>query len=135
MDPITLISSLGPKVLDIVSELIPDKDKAKRASEKITQSVLDHAQAIAMAQIQLNTQEAQHRSVFVAGWRPAVGWVCVLGLLIQFIILPLANGGLQIFGAGTVIPGIDMGPLLTLLTGMLGFGALRTYEKGRGLTK
>lgn len=81
-----------------------------------------------LAQIDVNKAEAQSKSLFVSGWRPAVGWVCVLGLGYQFITWPLLAwaSGIWTFPPP---PQLDMGTLITLLAGMLGFGGLRTFEK------
>ena len=91
-------------------------------------------------QVQLNQIEARHRSIFVAGWRPAVGWVCVFGLAYTFIIRPFGIVVLNVLSAmgklpeGLTAPAIETGELLSLLFGMLGLGALRSYEKKAGLT-
>ena len=91
-------------------------------------------------QIELNKVSAGHRSIFVAGWRPAVGWVCVCGLCYTFIIRPFLTVGMSFLAAlgklpqGIEAPVIEVGELLSLLFGMLGLGALRSYEKKQGLT-
>jgi len=90
-------------------------------------------------QMAVNQVEANHKSIFVAGWRPAVGWVCVASLAYQFLLYPfLVWGWLLAQGMGWIPseldypPILDIGALLTLLTGMLGMGALRTYDKVQG---
>ncbi|MCB7129628.1 MAG: hypothetical protein J3T61_08840 [Candidatus Brocadiales bacterium] len=81
-------------------------------------------------QVEMNKVEANHRSLFVAGWRPALGWVCVLGLALTFIASPLLE-----WGTGVKGPELPTDIMLELVLGMLGLGALRTYEKLAGRTK
>ncbi len=85
------------------------------------------------AQIEVNKQEAASPSVFVAGWRPAIGWICGSGLAVQFIINPLFTWGANLAKHPVGFPSLDMGSLMTLLLGMLGLGAMRTVEKVQGV--
>ena len=78
----------------------------------------------------LSIIEAQHRSIFVAGWRPAVGWICAAGIGFAFIVNPLLQRYTQ--GNAVEVP-LDM--ILELVLAMLGMGALRTVEKVKGITK
>tara|TARA_Y100001973_G_C4993638_1_gene230164 strand:- start:191 stop:571 length:381 start_codon:yes stop_codon:yes gene_type:complete len=77
-------------------------------------------------QTKINEIEARHRSVFVAGWRPFVGWICGFALGYNFIIRDLLVWALQ---PEQIPPALQMEHLLTVLMGMLGLGGLRTYEK------
>ena len=77
-------------------------------------------------QTKINEIEAKHRSVFVAGWRPFVGWVCGVALAYNFIIRDLFIWALQ---PEEVPPALQMEHLMTVLMGMLGLGGLRTFEK------
>lgn len=87
-------------------------------------------------QVELNKVEAQHRTVFVAGWRPAVGWVCAGALGYNFIVRDVTAWLMRLYQPGLEPPPeLAMEHLLTVLTGMLGFGGLRTYEKLKGVTK
>lgn len=88
------------------------------------------AQQPNLAQVELNKVEAGHRSIFVAGWRPFIGWVCGGGLLFMFLINPI----LQWFSAK---PGPELPEdiILELVLALLGLGALRTYEKMKGRAK
>lgn len=93
-----------------------------------------------LAQLRVNMQEAQHRSLWVAGWRPAVGWICASAIGYHFILHPLISWGMTIavaFGAPVLEPppSIDTGPLFALVTAMLGFAGLRSGEKSRGITR
>ena len=82
---------------------------------------------ISKAQAEINKAEANSGKVF-ALWRPAVGWVCAIALGYQFLVAPLL---VQIWGLPA--PNLDMGPLMTLLLGMLGLAGLRTYEKSKNI--
>ncbi len=88
------------------------------------------AQQPSLAQVELNKVEAAHRSVFVAGWRPAIGWVCSFALFNQFILAPYIH-----FFFGVQVPQINGGMLFDLVLAMLGMGALRTIEKFGGRAK
>ncbi|GAB3190795.1 holin family protein [Hydrogenophaga aquatica] len=93
-------------------------------------------------QLDINKEEAKHASVFVAGWRPAVGWVSVSALAYQFVLYPLlvwAWNGMQALGwiAGTLTPPplLDVEALMVLVTGMLGIAGARTWEKFKGVAR
>tara|TARA_R100001510_G_C7641826_1_gene199423 strand:+ start:536 stop:913 length:378 start_codon:yes stop_codon:yes gene_type:complete len=83
-------------------------------------------------QAEINKVEAQHRSMFVAGWRPFIGWICGFALAYNFIIRDLA---IFAFGMEQVPPALQMEHLMTVLLGMLGLGGMRTYEKLKDKSK
>jgi len=89
-----------------------------------------------IGQIEINKEEAKHRNVFIAGWRPFLGWGLSFAMLWHFVLSPIL---IFIFSyAGVTVPDLptfDMDSLLTVLMGMLGLGGLRTFEKTKGLTK
>ena len=124
-DPWTAGMELAGKVLDRV---IPDP--AQRAAAALEMAKVQ--QASELAQIATNTAEAASPSMFVAGWRPFVGWICGAGLGYEFLLRPLlawVGGPLGM----TVPPELPFGDLSTILMGMLGMGTLRTYEKVNGV--
>ena len=86
------------------------------------------AHEIALAQIAVNKEDAKG-AWFQAGWRPAVGWVCVAGFAINFLVSPLAAP------FGIVIPQADTATMLPVLMGMLGLGSMRSFEKSKGISK
>ena len=94
-----------------------------------------HAQELAKGQLEVNKVEAAHKNMFVAGWRPAVGWVCVAGMAGNFIIIPLANFALAISGSAIAVPLIALSEMMPVLMGMLGLGAMRTVEKAKGVQR
>jgi hypothetical protein len=117
--------------LQIINKFIPDPAQ-KQAAEDALRSSLQGWDA---TQNTVNAAEADSSSVFVAGWRPAIGWICALALGYQYVLLPIAIwiAALQ----HSVIPSppkLD-DTLWQLMFGMLGMGGLRTYEKIKGVTK
>ena len=106
---------------------------AKDLREAIKGKEIDPEKALKLIEIQneVNKIEAQHRSIFVAGWRPFIGWVCGLALLYNFIIRDLVAW----VSPSIVPPALQMEHLLTVLMGMLGRGGLRTYEKLKDKSK
>ena len=88
------------------------------------------------AQNAVNAIEARHRSIFVAGWRPFIGWVCGFALCYEFILNPIINWIVTLAMTTPVFPPVlDTSQLYTVLLGMLGLGGLRSYEKMKGISK
>lgn len=128
---IPIIGDIIDAVKDLGSELIVDKDKRNELNlelEKLRDIGNQRAHEQVLAQIATNTEEAKHGSIFVAGWRPFVGWVSGVGLAAQSIILPLISA---IWGKTY---DLDTTLLIYTLGGMLGIGAMRTYEKVKGVS-
>jgi len=116
--------------------VIPDADEKNRLAHEIATMAEKQAHEAAMAQVEVNKAEAQHKSIFVAGWRPMVGWTCAVALAYHFVLTPLILFGVGISGVEIPdLPAFDIDWLMTVLLGMLGLGGLRTYEKQKGLTK
>tara|TARA_B100001094_G_C18042413_1_gene725661 strand:- start:671 stop:1069 length:399 start_codon:yes stop_codon:yes gene_type:complete len=125
---------IGP-VTGLLDKFIEDKDKKSALAYELSTMAERHAQELAKAQIDVNKQEAAHKSLFVAGWRPAVGWVCVLGMTSNFMIIPMANFGLALAGSTLTVPILELSEMLPVLMGMLGLGAMRTVEKAKGVQR
>ena len=105
-------------------------------SHEIATLAEKQAHEAALAQVEVNKAEAQHRSIFVSGWRPCVGWVTAVALAWHFVISPLILFAAAIAGVEVPeLPSFDMETLTTILLGMLGLGGLRSFEKYKGLTK
>ena len=121
-----MIDLLIKPVTKLLDKWIPDADTKQKIAHEIATMSEIHAQEIALAQIAVNKEEAAG-NWFQAGWRPATGWVCVLGFAVNFLILPLAAG------FGVEITQADTSTMLPVLMGMLGLGGLRTYEKSKSI--
>ena len=119
---------IGP-VAGLLDKFIPDADQKMKIAAELSTMAERHAQELAKGQLEVNKVEAASKSMFVAGWSPAVGWVCVLGMAMNFIIVPLGNFGLSVADIQVVIPMIDTSQMMPVLMGMLGLGAMRTVEK------
>lgn len=137
----TVVNLLSGGLLQGISGLIntirgkSPEDAAKLAelAQKYQDDVLAADQARAQMQADVNKAEATNPNLFVAGWRPFIGWVCGVGLLTQFLVRPLFEFGAGLAGKPIVFPELDLGTLVTLLFGMLGLGAMRTVEKVNGV--
>jgi hypothetical protein len=117
--------ALAPKLIDLLVPLIPDPG----AREKALQSILGMLQEADQQQVSVNRQEAQHASLFVAGWRPAIGWTCAAALAFEFLLSPLGQWIGFMVGHPIPKPPTLSEHLWELLMGMLGLGALRSLEK------
>ena len=130
-----MIQALIGPVTGLLDKFIEDKDqKAKLAHEIATMSER-HMQEQIMGQLEINKAEAQHKSIFVSGWRPSVGWCCSLAMMYHFIIAPMIQFGINIAGMQVELPEFDFSQLSTILMAMLGMAGLRTYEKQQKVTK
>ena len=127
---------LGPAINRIL-DLIPNKNERERAREDFERALLDAATQADANQIEINKIEAAHKSIFVSGWRPAIGWVCGLGLVWSFFVEPILTWTAVVFHVTQLdtLPALDTGPLMTLVLGMLGMGTLRTLEKKSGVAR
>lgn len=130
-----VITALVPALGTLVDRLIPDKAAAERAKADMEAALIKASNEAALAQVEVNKIEAGHSSVFVAGWRPAIGWVCAAALAWAFIVAPVASWTMAAFGARETLPAIGTDNLFELVLAMLGLGGLRTFEKMRGVAR
>jgi len=119
---------IGP-ITGLLDKFIEDKDQKARLAHDLATMAQKHAQELAKAQLDVNKTEAAHKSMFVAGWRPAVGWVCCIGLGSNYLFIPMANFVLVISGSDITVPALDLSEMMPVLMGMLGLGVMRSYEK------
>ena len=124
----SILSSLIGPATKLLDKVIEDKDQKNALAHEIATMAERHAQELAQGQLEVNKVEAAHKSLFVAGWRPTIGWVCALGLFYNVI---LAN----IIGIWVDVPEIDTTLLVPVMMGMLGLGAMRSYEKVQGVSR
>ena len=125
---------IGP-VTSLLDKFVEDKDQKAKLAHEVATMAQRHAQELAKAQLEVNKAEAQHKSLFVSGWRPAVGWCCVFGMMGNFMVIPFTNFVLALLKIEVVVPLIDTATMMPVLIGMLGLGAMRTYEKRTGVSK
>lgn len=130
---------VGP-VMDIVNKLIPDPVAKAQAQLQILQlqqntefKELDAQLAMAQTQTNTNNTEAQNTRLFVAGWRPFIGWICGSCLAWNYLGVPLISAMMAIIGHPVTIPEADLSTMMPILIGMLGLGGMRTYEKINGV--
>lgn len=141
MDPLTgsivgSVVGIAGKVLD---KIFPDpiaQAAARLELLKLQESGELEAMAndVKLAQMQADTniQEAKSTSIFIAGWRPFVGWICGVGFGIQ-VLGPLLQWTAAIFGKSVVFPAMDFSVMGPMLAGMLGLGGMRTFEKWKNV--
>lgn len=130
-----MIEALIGPISSLLDKFIADKDQKAKLAHEVATMAQKHAQELAKAQLEVNKAEAAHNSMFVAGWRPAVGWCCVLGMAGNFLVIPMANFILVLSETNIVIPLIELETMMPVLMGMLGLGAMRSYEKVQGVSR
>lgn len=134
-----IIGGLIEAGLKLIDKVIPDPQAKQQAQLELLRlqqagelKQLEADLQLSLAQTAINVEEAKSPDNFRGGWRPFVGWVCGFGLAVQFLVGPLATWGSALAGHPTQFPDLDLSTLLTLLFGMLGLGALRSYDKTKG---
>ena len=125
---------VGP-IAKLLDKVIPDADERSRLAHEIATLAERQAHEINKLQISVNQSESQSPSVFVSGWRPATGWVCVLGFGINFLVIPLTNLYLSITANPLLVPSLDVSEMMPVLLGMLGLGGMRTVEKTKAVAR
>jgi len=133
MNPLFLgpVLEIGKTLLD---RFIPDPEKKREAEAEFLKQAMDGELKQVIAQLEINAREAAHPSTWVAGWRPYFGWVGGTAFAYVGIIKPLLTWWATIKG-WPIPPDIDTEFLWVVVSGMLGIGGLRTYEKAKGVTK
>jgi hypothetical protein len=151
MDWATLLSGITKPFFDtigsVLDKTITDKNARAKAREDIlvaqakmqadiVQGIINNAQA----QVDVNKVEAASAIVFVAGWRPAIGWICGAAMAWQYVLEPMATWGITVAQGIWVfttppLPVLDTSQMMTVLLGMLGLGGLRTYERVKDVSR
>nr|BAR33243.1 Protein of unknown function (DUF3154) [uncultured Mediterranean phage uvMED] len=124
----SILTTLVDPVSSLLDKVIQDKDQKAQLAHDIATMAEKHAQEIALAQIEVNKQEAKG-NWFQSSWRPLCGYVCVAALMINFLVSPLAAG------FGVTIPQADASVMMPILLGMLGLSGGRSYERIKGVGK
>jgi len=120
-----MIDKLIEPVGDILNKFVTDKDLKTKLSHELEKEII----SLNKAQLEVNKVEAKHTNIFVAGWRPFIGWCCGLSLAYHFILEPIIQYILIVNGIQYDTPEFDFSQLSTIVMAMLGMSTLRTYEK------
>jgi len=126
-----ILDKLIAPVAGILDKFVADKDLKMKLQHELETAM----HSANLAQLEVNKAEAVHKSIFVAGWRPFVGWVCGIALAYHFILAPLLQFGFALIGMEQDLPEFEFSQLSTVLMGMLGLGGLRTFEKMKGVSR
>lgn len=130
-----IVGGLAGPLFELVDDLFTSDEEREAAKVRL----LEMEQKGELAQIAVNLKEADSEHLFVSGWRPAVGWVCVAAFGYTFVLQPFASFIALAVGADKAfldaLPDLDLGAMMPVLLGMLGLGAMRTYEKKNGANK
>lgn len=135
MNPLILgpLLEMGKSLLDRV---IPDQEEKRKAEMELIKMAADGELKQVLGQLEINAKEAAHPSVFVAGWRPAFGWVGAAAFGYSTILQPLLTWiGTNAWHWTSAAPAIESDLLWVVITGMLGIGGMRTFEKQKGVSK
>ena len=116
------IIGVAGKVLD---KFVEDKDLKTKLDFELRKAYADAN----LAQIDVNKEQAKHPSIFVAGARPSIMWICAFGLGWQFVFQPIAIWYMALTASPIVLPIIPTEGLLSLTLALLGLGGMRTFEK------
>jgi hypothetical protein len=135
-----ILDAVAPIVQKLLS-FIPDPQQKAAAQLALIQAEqagefkqIDAQLQINLAQAEVNKTEAASASLFRAGWRPAVGWICASAVGVQYVVAPLGSWVVSLWtGRAITFPTLDLSTLMPLLLGMLGLTAARSYEKVNGL--
>lgn len=121
------IGEMAQGVAGAIDRFVQTKEE-KEAAELLRQRIQQEPDRW---QAEINKVEAGHRSMFVAGWRPAIGWICAFALAWGWILGPFLSWALP----GKPMPAIELGEAISLIMALLGLGALRSYEKKTGISR
>lgn len=133
-----IASKLGvPANPDDVAVALQNPDallKLKEIEQEQQASLQDFLAKEDALQAQVDQKEAESPSLFVAGWRPAVGWSCASAFLYSFVVQPFAVFAVSLAGSHVQVPSLDLSQMMPVLLGMLGLAGMRTYEKTQGVS-
>ena len=130
-DPITAGLDLAGKFMD---KFVKDKDLDRKLTSDEYRMEFTGELQVMLAQIMVNLEEAKSGSLFKGGWRPAVGWSCAIAFMYNYILYPFLKF-LAVLVMDTVpdFPEVDLAGMMPVLLGMLGLGAMRSFEKKNGV--
>lgn len=126
MTDITGIGAVADLATTVIGKIWPDKSEQEKQQ-------LAAALSLIQGQLAINEKEASNPSIFVSGWRPAIGWICGMACAWNWVGLPVMKAGLAMYGHPLALSPADIGEMMPILLGMLGLGGLRTAEKINGV--
>jgi len=129
-----MLPLLIPGILGIIDKVLGAVIPDPAARAKATVDILDQLGKLDTGQMEVNKVEAAHEGSFVAGWRPFIGWTCGMAIAYEYVFAPIVIYTALLFGYHMPPPPTISGDLWQLITGMLGMGALRSFEKVRGIS-
>ena len=129
------LTALIAPATKLLGKFIEDKDQKNKLAHDLATMAEKHAQELAKGQIDVNKEQAKHPSLFVSGARPAIMWVCCLGLLWQFFVGPIITWATGIWMPDVVPPQLEVEGLITLVMSLLGLGAMRSFEKSKNVAR
>ena len=131
-----LLPNLLPIIGDVVGRFLPeDKEAAAKARREIEAEITKHVARIDLTQAQTNLAQAKHPSIFIAGARPAIMWICAFGLGWQFVFQPVAAWIIAVSGSEVLLPIFETEGLMPLTLSLLGLGGMRSFEKYKGIQR
>tara|TARA_Y100000361_G_scaffold109854_1_gene99792 strand:- start:248 stop:646 length:399 start_codon:yes stop_codon:yes gene_type:complete len=122
------VIGVAGKILD---KFVEDKDLKMKLEHELSRELHDAN----LAQIEVNKEQAKNPSLFVSGARPAIMWICALGLFMSFFIMPIAEWATAIWHPEVKLPDLNTSELMTLTLSLLGLGGLRSFEKSKGVAR
>jgi len=122
------VVGVAGKVLD---KFVEDKDLKRKLESELKSQII----SLDLAQAQTNLEQAKHSSVFIAGARPAIMWICAFGLGWQFVFQPVCAWGMAIWTPWLAVPVLPTEGLMTLTLSLLGLGGMRSFEKSKGIQR
>ena len=122
------VVGIAGKVLD---KFVEDKDLKRKLNAELKSQII----SLDLAQAQTNLEQAKHSSVFIAGARPAIMWICAFGLGWQFVLQPVAVWMFAVSGSDILLPMFETEGLMPLTLSLLGLGGMRSFEKFKGIQR
>jgi hypothetical protein len=129
------LTALIAPATKLIGKFIEDKDQKNKLAHDLATMAEKHAQELSKGQIEVNKEQAKHPSLFVSGARPAIMWVCCLGLLWQFFVGPILTWFTGIWFPEMIPPQLEVEGLITLVMSLLGLGAMRSFEKSKNVAR
>jgi len=130
-----ILTSILPMISTVLDRVIPDKEASAKAIRDIEATLIENSAQINLAQLEINKVEAGHKSIWVSGWRPSIGWCCSLGIFWAYIGRPVADYAVVMSGSDIILPKIPTDALMELTFAMLGMAGLRTFEKLKNISR